>query len=428
MNCYLKFFGILTLLLFFSHHLLADEIHLKNGDRMSGQLHNLSSTLCTFATSYQAILHLKPEQILWLHTSVPVAVELRSGERLIGTLTTEPGGRFSLHSQRLGILTLQLAEIKAIEGLNNGKILKPAKELLNQKIFPDMFKVQGRGEGTSKPVASEEKSPTPKTIGEKEDRQRLFLPQSEVLLVKKGEKELDISASYVYDQSTNNRARNLVFPLELHLGITDRLEGFVRLPITWAEQETFSEGHFEKNNNFGIGDISMGALYLFAPEQEKRPEMIGSLNVTAPTGEKPDYTDPNQVSLGNGHWEITTGLTLVKSYEPALLFGNIGYTHSFANTFNDIRIAPGDSFSYMFGSGFMVNNKLAMFSQFLGTYQTEGERDGIKILGSVYEPMLLQNYLTYSLGKNSYIQPSVTFGLNDDAPDVILELSYFYTF
>lgn len=432
---YVKSIGILFFFLFLSHSIIADEIRFKNGDRISGQLINLSPTHCTFATPYQAILNIPRKQLLGLHIKKVVTVELHSNERLIGTLTTNQNGRLSLHSQRFGILTLSLAEIKTIKDLKEGtqnhinhfSSLSQEIEEVGDELF---LEVQGRGvDGTPKP-ASSTKASTPETMGEKEEEshRRLFLPQSDMLLLQKGEQELDISISYTYNESNNQRQRNLTFPVEWHVGLTDRLNAFLNVPFTWTEQESSPEHNFSKNNNVGFGDATVGFHYLFVPEYKRWPDIFGSLRITAPTGDEPDLTNPNQVSIGNGHWEIGTGLTVIKSYDPAILFGTIGYTHVFANTFNGIQIAPGDILSYTFGSGFVLNDQIALYSQFIGNYQMESEREGVKIQGSTRESMQLQTYLGYYLGKGHYIYPSLTFGLNDDAPNVILELSYFHQF
>jgi hypothetical protein len=348
-------------------------------------------------------------------------------------------------------LALQLTDIKTVESLDK-EITSLNPNLLNGKVpnhvngqYPllpkksqdglyvsnqprSILNVQGRGtKDSSEQPASQEKAPT--TVGEKDEetRRRLFVPQSEVVLVKPGEKELGISFSYIHDQADNMRERDLTFFGSLHIGLIDKLETFVNVPFTWLEQELLDD-NFAKNSNFGIGDVSVGFNYLFATENNQWPDIFGSLVITTPTGDKPDFADLNKVSLGNGHWKITTDLWLMKTYDPAVLFGGIGYTHTFAETFNGIRMAPGDGLSYLFGAGFAINNKLAIFSSFKGYYQMESEWDGMKIPGSTSEQMYLRNYLTYALKGDNYIQPGLTFGLNDDATDVGFDLSYSYRF
>ena len=249
------------------------------------------------------------------------------------------------------------------------------------------------------------------------------------VLLKKGERELETAVSYSYDQSGEIRERDFTIPWTLYVGLTDRLESFINLPVTWRQQEDLSQGNYSKNHQVGLGDVSVGLNYLLASENKQWPDVIGIFGVTVPTGDEPNMLAPNKASLGSGHWDITTGLTLIKTYDPAVLYGGIDYTHTFPHTFNDgVRVSPGDSVSYWFGMGFAINDQLALFSQFIGLFQRETHYDDVKILGSAQEQMSLTTGFTYSLGKYNYLQPALTFGLNDDALDVIFDVSYIRRF
>jgi hypothetical protein len=120
------------------------------------------------------------------------------------------------------------------------------------------------------------------------------------------------------------------------------LETFVDVPLTWAQRQVFSPDSADKNDVTGISAIGAGLKYLFKQQDRQWPDIIGSFSFTAPTGEKPNPKNLNDVPLGSGHWHISTGLTLVKSYNPAGLFGGLGYTHTFKETLNDIEVAPGN--------------------------------------------------------------------------------------
>lgn len=402
-------------LLFLSFNVIADEISLKNGDRISGQLIKLSPTTCIFATSYQATLRIKRQHLLRLNTIQPVMIQLRSGEQLIGTLGTEQNGTLFLQSQRLGRILLQLSEITEITRLKTSieeaRLLKPA------------------GRGVKKALKSSTSSKNSETIGEQPENNlhQLSMRESAVLL-KRGEQELGISVSYTYDFTDKRRYRAFTLPLEWHFGITNKLESFINMPFIWAEQEFSSTDNFENNNNFGLGDVHVGLNYLLIPESKQWPEIIGLFNLSLPTGERPNLTEPNHISLGSGHWGATTGLTLVKTYDPVALFGGMSYTHTFADTLNGIRVDPGESLTYRFGVGFAINYRVALFSQFIGTYQTKSKQNGIKIPGSVNEPMQLEMGLTHSVGKHRYLQPALTFGLNEEATDVTLDITYIRQF
>lgn len=393
---------------------LADELCLNNGDKITGQLIYFSTELCTFETPYQATLHVKPHNISQLITTRPVMVELVSGELFSGKLKSNENNMVSLSSQRFGTLSLDRKEIIEIIGSDTPPTAMKLSELT---------KIQGKGDALPEQSPSENKTTT--TLGQEpeEDLRQIFLRESTVLL-KPGEKELDISLNYKRDEYYNRRSRQFDMPLSLRLGLTNRLEGFLSIPVIWAEHETVEQNAADKNSEFGIGDITAGLKYVLKRENEQWPDIIGFLDVSAPTGENPDYNDAQTIALGSGQWNISTGLSLVKSYDPAVIFGNIGYAHAFENTLSGVSVEQGDTLNYDFGMGFAINNQVSVSSRFLGAYQFETEFDGIKHPDSTREPMSLRGGLTFRLAKDQYLEPAVTFGINNDADDATVNLSY----
>jgi hypothetical protein len=148
---------VAALLLYFITHnyATADELYLKNGDRITGQVIELSTTHCTFKTNYQARLHIKRSNISRLNITQPVTSD---DPAPFSTITTE-----------------------------------------------QLFKAQGKG---TEETPKQTKSTSPNILGEEpdEDLRQIFLRQSTVLL-KPGDKELDISVSYTRDEYANLRTR-----------------------------------------------------------------------------------------------------------------------------------------------------------------------------------------------------------------------------
>jgi hypothetical protein len=427
----MHFFKHVLLFLLFSFippNVVADSLYLQNGDHLSGELLNLSPTLCTFKSPYQTnISQIKRKHILRLSTDQRVVIELYSGERLIGTLSSPKNEILSLHSQQLGTFTISLSKVKQIRKSLLSSLLQKGEF---QAIDPHI--IHGKGTPNLKNSKSATEALTEKsvTIGQEEEEnlKQLFLRNTAVLL-NPGEKESEIFFGYTLDQNTDLRNRDLSVLGALRFGITKKLEGFLNVPVIWAEQENVSEENYSKSDNFGLGDMSLGFNYLFVAENKRQPDVIGSVAITMPTAEEPNMLAPETVALGSGQWHLTTVLNLVKNYDPAALFGGINYTHTFPHTFNDgIRVAPGDSFGYQFGFGFAINYQLALFSNFSGTYQMETERDNARVPGSVREPMSLRAGLSYAISKKNYLQPALTLGINDDAMDAMFGLSYIRRF
>ncbi|MCP4702356.1 MAG: transporter [Gammaproteobacteria bacterium] len=356
--------------IFIQNYATADELHLKNGDRITGQVLELSTTRCLFKTDYQATLHINRSDIVRLNI-------IQAGDDAV-----------------------------PFSAMTDGQLSKAL------------------GKAAEK-TAPKKKSEPSAVLGEEpdEDLRQIFLRQSTVLL-KPGEKELDVSLSYTRDEFANLRVRQWNLPLSLRMGIRERLEGFVNVPIIWAQRQVFYQDSINKNDAAGIGDVGAGLKYLLKQQDSQWPDMIASLSFIAPTGDRSDPKNPDDLSVGGGHWHLSTGLTLVKSYDPAVLFGGIGYTRTLKETINGVETAPGNRFNYSFGMGFAINTQITMSGQFLGAYQSKSAWDGAKIPGSSREPMSLRTGLTYRMSKGRYLEPAVTLGMNDDTSDAELMLSY----
>ena len=119
----------------------------------------------------------------------------------------------------------------------------------------------------------------------------------------------------------------------------------------------------EETDGNGLGDISLSANYRLSGERGWWPETVLTGGVTAPTGRAPygldwkvierdddDYIRfavPREQPTGNGVWQANLGVSMVKTADPAILFANLGYVHSFPRGFSDIdsnpdTVNPGD--------------------------------------------------------------------------------------
>ncbi|NWE37694.1 autotransporter domain-containing protein, partial [Pseudomonas gingeri] len=109
---------------------------------------------------------------------------------------------------------------------------------------------------------------------------------------------------------------------------------------------------------------------------------VVSVRVKAPTGEDPfgikliqsptntNLYVPENLPTGNGVWSITPGISLVKTFDPAVLFGSLSYTHNLEDSFSDIssqvgqkipgKVQLGDSFQIGAGVAFALNEKMSM--------------------------------------------------------------------
>ncbi|PKH76594.1 hypothetical protein CXF96_01090, partial [Stenotrophomonas sp. Betaine-02u-21] len=207
----------------------------------------------------------------------------------------------------------------------------------------------------------------------------------------------------------------------------------------------------EETSGNGIGDIGLSANYRLFGERGWKPETVLTAGVTAPTGREPYGVDwtvlerddddyirfavPKEQPTGNGVWQANVGLSIVKTADPAILFANAGYIHSFEASFDDLdgnpdTVNPGDvklGGSYYFGAGvaFAFNERTSLsisFSDKLSARASTRYRNGqwMKVIGSDANAATFNLGVTYALNQKTTLVSLLGIGLTPDAPDFTL--------
>lgn len=207
----------------------------------------------------------------------------------------------------------------------------------------------------------------------------------------------------------------------------------------------------EETHGTGIGDVTVSANYKLFGERGWRPETVLTGGITAPTGREPYGLDwkvierddddfirfavPSKQPTGNGLWQANIGLSAVKSADPAILFGNIGYVRSFKRSFDDIdanpdTVNPGEvnlGNSYYFGAGvaFAFNERTSLsisFSDRMSARASTRYKNGkwMKVIGSDGNAGTLNLGVTYALTSKATFVSMLGIGLTPDAPDFTL--------
>lgn len=170
-------------------------------------------------------------------------------------------------------------------------------------------------------------------------------------------------------------------------------------------------------NAAGIGDISGSLNYNLFSEKGNFPTVTLSLSGQAPTG---NYNK----GLGAGFWGIGGGISLVKTIDPVVFFGSVGYSASF----EERGIVPSGTTSYSIGAGYSMNDRVSFSTSLSGTLTGRTERNGVKIPGSSMDSHSLLLSTTIQLSKHLSVEPYVGFGLTEDASDFAVGLKFPYRF
>lgn len=295
-------------------------------------------------------------------------------------------------------------------------------------------------------------------IGQAPQDNRLNFLRSATVLLQPGQMQFDWGVRYTWRDFSHYdfalpftlRNRQLVSPFAIRYGLTPRIQLFANLPLGFAIGERADPagvqipGRNTFKSVFGMADTSAGVTYLIQKGQCDEPDIIGTVGFVAPTGHHPFEnitdplrTDPTPIS-GSGFWGVNANVTFIKTYDPAVIFGNLGYSHLFARTFGDgingATVWPGESFTYGLGMGFAINDRLTLSTIYQGAFQTRTVIDqtqfGIARPRATFnlEPMVLRTALTATVNPRQIVEPFVIFGLNRDAPEADIGVTSTHTY
>ncbi|ATR83457.1 hypothetical protein CS390_13370 [Pseudomonas sp. HLS-6] len=262
------------------------------------------------------------------------------------------------------------------------------------------------------------------------------------------------------------KADNWTLDVTGRYNLNQRWQFDINVPVVYRESTYQSGG--AQNNAQGIteqtvtrdptiGDVNFGVAYKFLDESESLPDAVFTLRVKAPTGEEPFgiklLQDPNNDSLfypedlptGNGVWSITPGISLVKTFDPAVLFGSLSYTHNLEESFSDIsstvgvshpgKVRLGDSFQLGAGIAFALNEKMSMSFSVSDLIvkkskinQTDTNDGWVTVPSSDANAAYFNVGMTLAATDKLTIVPNLSIGLTDDAPDFTFSLKFPYYF
>jgi hypothetical protein len=262
---------------------------------------------------------------------------------------------------------------------------------------------------TTPAIAQEQNTPIGEAPEER-DADDIFLRGQRVLLGR-GDVVLDVGQFYSRSDTLQLAVANDVLQLatqEVSV-LSTTVVGRVGL---WNETELYVGGsfhHLETRLVTGAtdlitgernlaGDGSLGVRRTLLREGAGRPDVIASVDAVIPTDDDRGY------ALG-------TGVSVVKSIDPVVLFAGASYGHGFRRNLSDgTRLAPRDSFAVFLGYGLALNDTVAISTAASGVF-TRASVFEDRPSGAT-ETFGLRFALTSAMARGFYIEPSVTVGLS----------------
>ena len=260
------------------------------------------------------------------------------------------------------------------------------------------------------------------------------------------------------------KSHQVMADLDARYGLTDRISFDVDVPYVYRHSNFIVGGaggaasalSDASGSSGAIGDVSFGVYYQLLKESGNWPDVVASLRVKAPTGTSPFgiklvQVDPNNTSLvaptklptGTGFWNVTAGLSVLKTYDPVVLFGSLSYTYNLARSFNDVssvegqtspaKVKLGDIIQWGGGMALAFSEKDSASVSYTMAIEPQSETQAPgqgwqKVPGSETVAAAVNFGLNHVVNKHLTISGSVSIGLTPDAPNFVVGVRFPYTF
>ena len=246
--------------------------------------------------------------------------------------------------------------------------------------------------------------------------------------------------------------------------LSNRISMDMNLPLIYRTSNYISPGaggtasavSEASSDTSAAGDVNAGLYYQLPKKSPTDLDWIASVRVRAPTGRHPfgiklrdadpannNLVIPSRQPTGNGVWNTALGLSVLKTYDPVVLFGNIGYSYNFKRGFADLSstagtITPGDvklGDAWSFGAGFALalNEKMSISFSYSQLIQQAARLRGaggpwVDQVGTDVNSAMFNTGLTHQMSRNLSMVGTVSVGLSPDAPDFSVGIKFPYTF
>ena len=253
-----------------------------------------------------------------------------------------------------------------------------------------------------------------------------------------------VSSLLIGAVEANKTSRDLVTTgATFRLGVSDRMEIEARVPYVWRQDSltntiTNTNNTTTANSNgYGLGDLEAAVHYQINDGLRDWPFFIGNFRFKSDTGSSPynsQYnTDgtPHTLATGSGFMAVEPSITAIYPSDPATLFANLGYIHSFGEKLNHNvgnafvnEVQPGDTISGSMGMGIALNDKLSFTVGYEHDYvrPTETTISGVKQTSPSLQVGSALSGISYRVNDRTSINVSLAAGVTKDAPDAVISL------
>ena len=242
-------------------------------------------------------------------------------------------------------------------------------------------------------------------------------------------------------------------------GLSRRLSVEANIPYVYRDTTFISGGAGGASGKLseyrlsgrGIGDASMAAYYQLTKESARWPDIVASVRVRVPTGKHPfgiklvqpdgentNLNIPESLPTGTGFYSTSFNVSALRTYDPVILFGSLGYTYNVKRKFDDIspvagQVSPatvylGNPIQISTGMAIALNDRAAVSFSVAAAFsgrthvRAAGEKTKDPVVGSNSNSATFNMGATYVLPSGWTMNGQLGVGLTPDAPNYVIGL------
>lgn len=233
---------------------------------------------------------------------------------------------------------------------------------------------------------------------------------------------------------TSQRVRkDILLPtFTTRLGLPKRFQMEFTIPYGYVLNRTVDAlGTETSASQFGLGDIQAGVSRQLTFEHGRVPDLLANLRFKSATGANSYSLASSETSLGSGFYGVQGNLTVAKSSDPVVFFGNLSYTENLPGRHtvpsNDPNnpggtmvghFRPGSSAGFQLGSILALNTETSMTMSWDQRFTRATQLNGSTLPGSYLVEGTLRFGTSYLYAPGRTIDLSFGVGLTPDTPNL----------
>jgi hypothetical protein len=233
---------------------------------------------------------------------------------------------------------------------------------------------------------------------------------------------------------TSQRVREdfLLPTFTARLGLPHKFQMDLRVPYGYELIRSVDANNVQtSSSSFGLGDISASVSRQITTEHGRMPDMLANVLFKSTTGKDAFNLTSSQVALGTGFNALQGNLTLAKSSDPVVFFGNLSYTANLAANHtvsaNDPNnptatmvghFKPGDAVGFQIGSILALNPETSMTLGWDQRFTRATQLNGADLPASYLVEGTLRLGMSYLYAPGRTLDLSFGVGLTPDTPNL----------